>query len=290
MHSIDDNIAIGQEPYLSLSESAASGLVLIRTSLRKDVCSTPNRPFLTAIDDQQKRVLMYRPGCKLWSCPECAQHNRRQWTARIANGVRQYQETENQPWWFVTLSTHEKLRGFDRQLHVWRNAWPKLLNRIHRVSVGQLRYVLLPELAPETERFHAHALINQSFGAKPSKSRKNAYSCAWLHDNPRECGLGYANDIKPIESPAAAAAYTAGYIGKALGVTDWPTNFRRIRTSNSWPELPEQPNQGDLLSWVHQSAAQFTAQVESAWRLGYEVVNVTTGEMFEVIDLPEVVS
>ena len=287
MHSLNENLQPGQAPSLSLSESEANGLALIRISPREKECSSPNRPFLTAVDELQKRVLVYRPGCKLWACPECSQHNRRQWTARIASGVRHYQETESQTWWFVTLSVHEKLYGFDQQHYVWKSAWSKLTERLRRAAAGRLRYVLLPELAPETNRFHVHALVNQGFGAKPRKSPKKGYSCSWLHDNPRECGLGYANDITPIESPAAAAAYTAGYVGKTLGVINWPTKFRRIRTSNGWPELPDMPNQGDTLTWSHFPPGQIEAHIESAWRLGYQVVNVTTGEMFEVIDFDQ---
>lgn len=285
MPIVNENIQPGQALPLNLSESEANGLVLIEQVYANQECSAPNRPWLIARDEQQKRLLVYRPGCKLWGCRACAERNRRRWTAVIANGVNHYQDIEANAWWFVTLTTHEKLFGFDQQLYVWRSAWPKLLTRMHRAAEGRLRYVLLPELAPETERLHQHMLVNQGFGAKPRKSQKKGYSCAWLHDNPRECGLGYANDIKPVESPAAAAAYTAGYIGKALTVTNWPTNFRRVRTSTDWPELPDLPSPGDALSWGLTLLNQVEAQIEQAWQLGYEVVNVGTGEMIEVIDL-----
>jgi len=242
-----------------------------------------------ARDEATKRLLVYRPGCKLWGCPACAERNRRRWTATIANGVNYYKQQESSnAWWFVTLSTHEKLFGFDQQLYVWRDAWPKLLTRMHRAAEGKLRYVLLPELAPETNRFHIHSLMNQSFGANARKSPKKGYSCSWLHDNPRECGLGYANDIKPIDSPAAAAAYTAGYIGKTLQFTNWPTNFRRVRTSTGWPELPDVPSPGDALAWGITPLGNLEAQIEHYWALGYDVVNVGTGEMIEVIDLEEI--
>lgn len=288
MSTLNQNQQPGQALSLSLSESAANGLVLIEQVHAARVCNAPNRPFLMARDDQQKRLLLYRPSCKLWSCPACAESNRRRWTATIANGVNHYQQDESNSWFFVTLSTHEKLFGFDQQLYVWRDGWTKLKERMRRAAVGKLRYVLLPELAPETNRLHQHMLVNQGFGAKPRKSPKKGYSCSWLHDNPRQCGLGYANDIKPIDSPAAAAAYTAGYIGKALTVTDWPTNFRRVRTSTNWPELPDMPSPGDTLVWGLTLLNDVEAQIESAWQLGYEVVNVATGEMFEVIDLDEV--
>lgn len=288
MSTLSQNHDPGQAPYLSLSESEANGLVFIEQVYAQQECSAPNRPWLMARDEQSKRLLVYRPGCKLWGCKACAERNRRRWTATIANGISYYQEVEKNAWWFVTLTTHEKLYSFEQQIYVWRDAWPKLLTRIHRASEGKLRYVLLPELAPDTNRLHQHMIVNQSFGAKPRKSRKKGYSCSWLHDNPRECGLGYANDIKPVDSPALAAWYTAGYIGKALAVTNWPTNFRRVRTSTGWPELPEIPSPGDALSWGLTPSSQVEAQIESAWQLGYDVVNVGTGQVIEVIDLEEI--
>ena len=285
MSTLSQNHESGQAPYLSSSESEASGLVLIEQVQKNDECSAPNRPWLMARDEQSKRLLVYRPGCKRWGCKECAERNRRRWVATIANGIRHYQETERNAWWFVTLTTHEKLFSFEQQLYVWRSGWTKLTERMRYAADGKLRYVLLPELAPETNRLHQHMLVNQGFGAKPRKSRKKGYSCSWLHDNPRSCGLGYANDIKPVESPAAAAAYTAGYIGKALAVTNWPTNFRRVRTSTDWPELPDVPSPGESLQWGVTPAGLVNAQVEAAWQLGYDVVNVGTGELIEVIDL-----
>lgn len=272
----------------AFSSSAESGLVFIEQLSANRECTAPNRPWLMARDEQQKRLLVYRPGCKLWGCKACAERNRRRWTATIANGINYYQEVEKNAWWFVTLTTHEKLYSFEQQIYVWRDGWLKLYKRMQREAEGKLRYVLLPELAPETNRLHQHMIVNQSFGAKPRKSQKKGYSCSWLHDNPRECGLGYANDIKPVDTPALAAWYTAGYIGKALQVTNWPTNFRRVRTSTDWPELPELPSPGDALSWGLTLSSQVEAQIESAWQLGYDVVNVGTGEMIEVIDLEEI--
>ena len=273
-----------------LSGAERDGLVFIEQVCAKVECSAPNRPFLTARDEQSKRLLIYRPGCKMWSCPACAERNRRRWTARIAHGVNHYMQQENERFWFVTLSTHENLFTFDAQLAVWTDGWKKLYWRMRRYHGGSLHYALLPELAPETGRLHQHAIVNQSFGANPRKSPKKGYSCSWLHDNPRQCGLGYANDIKPVESPALAAWYTAGYIGKTLGVAAWPENFRRIRTSTNWPELPELPGQADALAWGVIKPALLDALISQVWRDGYDVVDVNTGEILEVIDLPELLA
>jgi len=273
-----------------LSESEANGLVFIEQLRAERECSAPNRPFLIARDEVSKRLLIYRPGCKMWSCPACAERNRRRWTARIANGVNHYMQQENERFWFVTLSTHENLFSFDAQLAVWRDGWSKLYDRMRRYHSGSLHYALLPELAPETGRLHQHAIVNESFGANPRKSPKKGYSCSWLHDNPRECGLGFANDIKPVESPALAAWYTAGYIGKTLGVSNWPENFRRIRTSTNWPELPELPGQADALAWGVIKPALLDELISQMWRTGYDVVNVNTGQILEVIDLVELLA
>lgn len=273
----------------SLSESAANGSVFIEQVRATRECSASKRPHLTACDHERKRLLHYRPPCKMWACPGCSEQNRRRWTARVAYGSERYL-ADGEKLWFMTVSSHESLFTLDRQLFVWRSAWTKLRARIRRASVGTLHYALLPELAPETGRFHIHAIINQSFDAVPSKTRENAYSCRFLKDAPRQCGLGYANDIRPVNSAGAAAAYTAGYVGKTLGVPDWPTHFHRVRVTADWPELPELPSPADGLAWGVVSPALLEALISQMWFDGYDVVSVNTGQILEVIDLPELLA
>jgi len=257
-----------------------------------DECQNPKRPYLWANDFHSKRVLIVRPGCKLWSCPACAQRNRRRWSVRIYQGIRDY-EQERREWWLatITLLGGRFHRDFLRDVAIWRDGWSRLYLRMKRhTSIAgnpHLRYVLIPELAPDTERLHVHMLLNDSLTAVPTKRGKRKWRSDFLKDAAAEVGLGYMNDIEPIKEPQYAAAYASKYVGKSLGVKDWPPNFRRIRTSVGWPELRREESIGQNLNWNISDARKIHEIIERFWTVGFDAINLNTGEVIEMINLEE---
>jgi len=272
------------------AESAFSPVRSTARSLKNKasqvMCETPGRPYLYQLDEATKKALIVRPNCKMWNCPYCAEINRIQWSYKIKHGVDEYIK-QGDKFWFVTLTTHRKLRSFEASLTAWRSAWDKLYGRMKRVADGDMHYVLLPELAPVTGRLHAHMIINQSFGAVYShtdKKGRDRYKCRWIKDKPAECGLGYMNDIRPVTNSGLASWYVSKYVGKTLGVEKWPKDFRRIRPNQHWPEQPEREDLPDG-NWKPVMAGDFANVVYNWWNVGYDVVNVQTGELLEFVDL-----
>jgi hypothetical protein len=194
-------------------------------------CETPNRPYLVGENREQRRAVLFRPACGLWSCPVCAQANKARWTVRAYNGSKELiaagREVD-----FLTLTSHEKLSP-ESTRRVFAHAWDQLNKRIRREVPG-FAYLLVPEQHKDG-RLHAH-LIETSHLSK-----------RWYKDNARECGLGYEVDIDGIRSPEGAAWYVAKYVGKGLESTAWPRGFRRVRTSRNWPPMPILP---PLIGWT----------------------------------------
>lgn len=269
-----------------LGISPAAGGLVIKEQVGAG-CETRNRPYMFASDIKTGRVLIFRPDCKMWKCPHCANVNKLKWVYRIKKGIEQY-ENEGDKFWFVTLTTHRKIRTFEKSLAVWRTAWDKLYHRMKRENPKQMHYVLLPELAPDTGRLHAHMLINHSFGAtykRTDKKGKDWYECRWMKDHPAQCGLGYMNDVRPVNNSGLAAWYVSKYVGKTLEVDKWPEHFRRVRPSIKWPEQDEMEGTIDGLNWAIVQPGKLENLIMEFWQQGYNVINLKTGELIEGIDL-----
>jgi hypothetical protein len=124
---------------------------------------------------------------------------------------------------FLTLTSHERLNA-QQSLWVFPRAWKKLSQRARR-SAALFSYFMIPE-RHEDGRIHIHAIETGALGK------------GWWIDNARQCGLGYKQEETPIRKPQGAASYAVKYLSKSIKITDWPPNFRRVRTSRSWPPLP----------------------------------------------------
>lgn len=255
----------------------------------KPTCETRGRPYLYAVDKATGRALIIRPDCKMWKCPHCATINKLKWSYKIRHGIDLYTHEQGDKFWFVTLTTHENLTTFEASLKAWRSSWDKLYHRMKRENPNPMRYVLLPELAPETGRLHAHMIINYSFGAIWRKNKKTGdyeWYCRWMKDKPRECGLGYMNDVRPVDNSGLAAWYVVKYVGKSLEVTDWPEHFRRVRPSVGWPEQPEREGAIEDLVWKLIQPHNLEKVIEALWGENLNVIDLKTGEIIEGIDLP----
>ena len=231
------------------------------------MCITENRVYLAQIDPAKKVVLWTRPDCHMWSCKDCAETNKRRWTAIVAHGIEEYQQKGINDWRFVTITSHEKLKTFDQTLWVWRKAWPKLYGRMKRAA-PDMKYAFLPEKHRDG-RMHMHAICS------------GGISTRWLKDNARSCGFGYKSESEEIISIPLACFYVLKYVTKSLTErAQWPKSLHRVRTSQKWPKSLDsgefQEIQGDFeivtsSDWPDKSA--------KLTREGYVFTNIKTGEI-----------
>lgn len=217
-------------------------------------CKTLGWPLIAGKNESAKRVILFVPTCKMWSCPACAQTNSRLWKARTFHAISTLVDDYSKLY-FLTLTSHESLTA-EQSLWVWPKAWKKLSMRARRAKPKGL-YCMIPERHTDG-RLHTHSI--DTFGL----------TTRWWKDNGRSCGLGYIDEEDEIKSAEGAAHYVGKYLVKQL-LTDWPKGFRRVRTSRDWPKLPPYPTNPD---WKFELAPKFTSKARITdyfGVLGYDV-------------------
>lgn len=196
--------------------------------MSKSKCSTYNRPVLVGTVVDQPVRYVYQPRCKMWECSYCGRENALLWTAKIREGIEYYQQLGFNDWSMITFTMSRYTRGFANSVAKWPKRWSKISTRIRRLVPG-VRYVLLPE-KHQDETLHTHSL----FSGKISNT--------WISKNCHQCGLGYMSKSKPMYSVHGAGKYVTKYLVKSLSAEAWPPRFRRIRTSQHWPNLADDNN------------------------------------------------
>lgn len=221
-------------------------------------CETARRPLLVGVNTKNHIAVFFRPRCKLWSCPACGPINRGRWIVRAYQGgahLISIGASLN----FLTLTSHEALSP-QGTLTAFRHAWDQLNKRVRR-NCPAYQYILIPERHIDG-RLHAHLVETSGLGTR------------WFKDNGRECGLGYMAEETPVRSPEGAAWYVGKYIGKGLAGYQWPKGFRRVRTSQHWPPLPEQDMNLDWGWRVVGKRESFEEVVAEYEVLGYRIANL----------------
>lgn len=212
-------------------------------------CETASRPYLLGTHIEKGITVLYRPDCKLWSCPHCANVKAKQWSARVRQVIKKSNSDPDDmdAWHFLTITIKESTGMLDNQIRIFRTAWDVFSKRLRRACPHALEYVLIPELSPVKKRLHAHMLLNWYCEREfKMRSRMDAergkvwyYYSRWLHDNLHTSGLGYQYDVQPLATPEQASSYVSKYIGKGLSEV-FPPGFRRVRTSQGFPRTPKE--------------------------------------------------
>lgn len=198
----------------------------------------------------------------MWSCPDCAEINKRRWVAITCEGIKYYQAQGQPDWHFVTITSAGYHKTFNATLLAFRKNWPKYYSRWKRASPN-LHYVLLPEHHKDG-RLHVHALTSADLSTR------------WYKDNGAECGLGYMNDARPLESLAKAAFYVTKYVTKSLGVHAWPKSLHRVRTSSKWPKTPKLES---AEQWEVVQFQEFPEKLRNWEIMHWRVIDIKSGEI-----------
>ena len=200
--------------------------------------------LLQSVSDDTR--LLARTRCKQWTCPHCAEINRKQWRARIIDHINNKPITipyRNNVWTWFTLTAHSRMRGAERSIANLRNAWDTLSKRMHR-KFGAFDYIRVFEKHKDGT-YHIHGIASFHFGdirvRKHRDGRETKYS-AWLQKNARDLSLGrytHADDISPDHHAGYVAAYVTKYLTKISPAMDKALGrVRHIQASQSWPALP----------------------------------------------------
>jgi hypothetical protein len=186
-------------------------------------CTTPRRTWIGAENADLQKAVFYQPRCKLWSCPFCAEANKAWWIAVGVHGGELLLSSERKLQF--TTTTARRYLNAAQSVFVFRIAWPKLIRRVKYKLGYTPQYMLIPE---HTKRgiLHAHFIIEANLSKRFWKD-KAFYS-----------GMGYIAHQRKVLSAWQVGEYIGKHLDKQLSGQAWPKGFRRVRTSQGWPELP----------------------------------------------------
>ena len=189
--------------------------------------------------------------CGKWSCERCARQNAKLWAWRAYLGV----ERNNQSAWFWTLTMSGKIRSRKFAYSILPKLWNSLRMALQRAFGGKWSYIAFVEGQPKRygmPHFHVISL-------KPAPKR--------LKDMAVKAGFGYQAYEKHIDGKGAAF-YVAKYASK--GDQFMPGKFRRCRTSQDWPKLPEFEGEAYLVPNKKESTLDFILRVHERTNVDVE--------------------
>jgi hypothetical protein len=224
-------------------------------------CPNPNRPYLRGVNLERREAVYFRPRCKLWACPVCGPINKGLWVVRAYHGAESLTRDsagDGDPLElsFLTITSHRALDAAG-SVAVFQKAWNRLRGRAARRSPDG-EYMLIPE-RHQDGRLHAHAIETYNLGTR------------FWKDAAASCGLGYIAEEEEVRSARGAARYANKYIAKTLSTEQWPSGFRRVRTSRGWPKLPDLPPPPGWVFEVLPRGTQLDDDVERMRHLGFTV-------------------
>lgn len=240
---------------------------------RKDsYCPVLGTPYIFSDRIVPNTRLIHKLRCKQWTCEYCSRINALQHKIRIADGIRELQD-KGYKFGFVTLTSHEKLKGFEATYTVWKKAWEKLSQRYRRVCNAKFgvdaHFVYVIETHKDG-RLHVHGFVF------------NDISKRWWKDNARGCGLGYQVELLPVENAGHAVSYVTKYLTKQCG-QDYPIKgVRRIGYSRKFPSQDTDKPSDDWL--VADKDTSIVALIEHAWRVLDFDVELHGQKITEIID------
>jgi len=164
--------------------------------------------------------------CRKWSCEICQVYNAKMWAWRAELQI------ENDPlqWYMWTLTLGSEYKDVRKAYDKLKTLWDKLRTYMKREYSARYNtkfftwpYMAFVEGQPQRGNMpHFHIL-----SALPAPER--------IKDFAVKCGFGFMADEREINGKGAAA-YVAKYASKGAAVI--PKNFRRVRTSHGWGDVP----------------------------------------------------
>jgi hypothetical protein len=235
-------------------------------------CPAQGTPYLKLDSKTDKTRYIVKARCKKWDCPYCAQVNKHQHYIRILNGCNELLNKKQQLN-FVTITSHEHVRGLLRSYRVFQKAWKTLSQRARRevaTATGiPLAYVLIPELHSD-KTLHWHGVFT------------GGLSTRWWKDNSRQSGLGHQAKSVPLENGIQATNYCLKYVTKHIGQVVDIKRFRRVNYSQNFPAKPT--IEGKHGFEVIDSKTALTTVIFEAWIKHQYRVMLHNQEVSEIID------
>jgi len=205
----------------------------------------------------EKKILICDTDCGTWKCEQCADKMRRLHQLRIIEACG---TTLGGSWCFLTITSHEKMRGYEATRKNLTQGMKKLFERMRR-KYGTRHYVLIHEYHSDGVSLHIHMLYNDIVEER------------WIKDSARECGMGYEVKAELLRNPKASGKYVTKYLSKSIEQGDlFPKRFKRVRYSVGFPHFEFTEKESDY-TWKAINKEHEELKHLIAWfrRSGYQV-------------------
>lgn len=237
----------------------------------KGDCPNARVPYLLGLNTVQRRAILFRPRCKMWSCPVCGPANAWVWSFRANDGAHSLHDA-GATLDFLTITPHERLSP-SQSWWVAPKAWMKLQARTRRAA-GKFEYFAVPELH-KSDKVHFHMIVTARLGKR------------WWKDNARECGFGYQNDVKEVWELGGVTGYMNKYLIKTLAAASIPKGTRRVRTSRGWPKSGKRDPPVDWQFIPLNRDVNLQRTASDLWDVGYEVRWAGSRSAWDMVSPPE---
>jgi hypothetical protein len=210
-----------------------------------------------------KRYFVVQGCCNHWDCPRCGILRAKQEYGRMVHGWEMIAK-DHTDLWFITITckgkemTHDEA---DEGYLLWTN---RLLSvcRADAKKTGQ--DWIYSAVTERQKRGHPHSHILSTYAPGDLTIGKmwkwqtvkgiRAYvevdvlRSDWFARRVVSAGLGEQYDISRVRDEKAVSRYVAKYMFKPSAfAADWPTGWKRVRYSNSFPKLPERETSAFVL-------------------------------------------
>lgn len=255
-----------------MSANSRGSLDLFSTSQTKGAfsfvksCASPvfcsyNAPYF-AYQKEGKFYGVSQGCCNHWDCARCGLLRAKKEYGRIVNGIELL--SKGRIIYFITItcrgSTLNLLSATQGYLG-WMNRFLTAC-RTRAKREGQDWYYV--QVTERQRRGHPHSHILTTYcphdlrvGTKENWRHEggvlvskwvSCYRSDWLQEQSERSGLGSQYDISAVVSAAAASRYVAKYMFKPeMMQADFPKGWKRVRYSQSFPQLPERETNAFIL-------------------------------------------
>lgn len=252
----------------------------------EDLCFTPcvNHAPIFAFNKHDKTYGIAQGCCNDWKCPRCGILRAKQEYGRILEGCKTLSATGDL--YFITITcrgkeiSHEEA---EKNYGIWTNrlldSWRLQSKRTHQ----KWAYVQVTE---RQKRGHPHSHILTTFKpldmavdwkwkrvsveGRQFMAYVSCFRSEYIAASVIRSGLGDEYDISVAQTVGGVARYVAKYLFKdTIFSTTWPSGWRRVRYSQSFPKLPDRKSDAFVL-----------IKREDWQRLAREAIVVTTHDRY----------
>lgn len=222
-----------------------------------------NAPFF-AYKKSEKGYGITQGCCNSWTCPRCGIMRAKHEYGRIVEGCRYFaSEKEKLYLWTITCRGEDMpLEQAEKEYLKWTN---RLLTACRKDSKKYAVTWMYVQVVERQKRGHPHSHIITTWHPNDLQQGTNKnwkldnsgrWTCEdvetlrsdWLQKRVITAGLGEQYDFQEIRSAEAVSRYTAKYLFKPEAFSvDFPSSFRRVRYSQSFPKLKREKTDAFVL-------------------------------------------